>query len=176
MWTGDGTLEGEAAITVTTTGYKYLTMDYNDGAGMILDHTLTTGASFTNWRNAAGGFLQLAAYSSAYPSAGLFGLTSNYFEISTSVVNSSGLNIGTSGAHPIRLGTNNIISATINATTQDWLFNNKKLSGISNLSVATQTPASAGAAGTTGTITWDTNYIYICTATNTWKRVAIATW
>jgi hypothetical protein len=38
------------------------------------------------------------------------------------------------------------------------------------------TPASASAAGTVGTMSWDASYIYICTATNTWKRVAIATW
>jgi hypothetical protein len=38
------------------------------------------------------------------------------------------------------------------------------------------TPASATAAGTTGSICWDANYIYVCTATNTWKRTAIATW
>jgi len=39
-----------------------------------------------------------------------------------------------------------------------------------------ETPATAAATGTIGTITWDANYIYVCTATNTWKRVAIATW
>jgi len=39
-----------------------------------------------------------------------------------------------------------------------------------------QTPASASATGTAGTICWDTSYIYVCTATNTWKRAAIATW
>ena len=39
-----------------------------------------------------------------------------------------------------------------------------------------QTPASASATGTAGTIAWDTSYIYVCTATNTWKRVAISTW
>jgi hypothetical protein len=39
-----------------------------------------------------------------------------------------------------------------------------------------KTPASASATGTTGEIAWDTDYIYVCTATNTWKRVAIATW
>jgi len=39
-----------------------------------------------------------------------------------------------------------------------------------------KTPASATATGTTGEIAWDANYIYVCTATNTWKRVAIATW
>jgi hypothetical protein len=38
------------------------------------------------------------------------------------------------------------------------------------------TPASASATGTVGTMSWDANYIYICTATNTWKRVALATW
>ena len=45
-----------------------------------------------------------------------------------------------------------------------------------DVSVPTKTPASASAAGTAGTITWDANYIYVCTATNTWKRTAIATW
>lgn len=37
-------------------------------------------------------------------------------------------------------------------------------------------PANASATGTAGQIAFDTNYIYVCTATNTWKRVAIATW
>jgi hypothetical protein len=39
-----------------------------------------------------------------------------------------------------------------------------------------KTPASATATGITGQIAWDADYIYICTAINTWKRVAIATW
>jgi hypothetical protein len=39
-----------------------------------------------------------------------------------------------------------------------------------------KTPASATATGTTGEIAWDANYIYVCTATNTWKRTAISTW
>ena len=37
-------------------------------------------------------------------------------------------------------------------------------------------PATASSTGTLGEIRIDANYIYICTATNTWKRVAIATW
>ena len=40
----------------------------------------------------------------------------------------------------------------------------------------THTPASATATGTAGEVAWDADYIYICTATNTWKRVAISTW
>lgn len=39
-----------------------------------------------------------------------------------------------------------------------------------------QTPASATATGTQGQIAWDANYIYVCTATNTWKRAALSTW
>ena len=39
-----------------------------------------------------------------------------------------------------------------------------------------KTPASASATGTAGEICWDANYVYVCTATNTWKRSAISTW
>lgn len=37
-------------------------------------------------------------------------------------------------------------------------------------------PASASAVGVAGTIVVNGDYIYVCTATDTWKRVAIATW
>lgn len=43
-------------------------------------------------------------------------------------------------------------------------------------SVPSVPPASATAAGRVGTITWDANYIYVCVAANTWKRVALTTW
>ena len=42
--------------------------------------------------------------------------------------------------------------------------------------VPESTPATAAAAGVEGAITRDASYIYVCTATNTWKRAAIATW
>ena len=37
------------------------------------------------------------------------------------------------------------------------------------------TPASASAAGVTGTVLVDTGFIYVCTASNTWKRAALST-
>jgi len=37
-------------------------------------------------------------------------------------------------------------------------------------------PASATATGTAGDIRYDADYIYICVATDTWKRAAISTW
>lgn len=37
-------------------------------------------------------------------------------------------------------------------------------------------PASSSSAGTQGQIAWDSNYIYVCAATNTWRRTALSTW
>jgi len=39
-----------------------------------------------------------------------------------------------------------------------------------------RTPASSTAAGNAGDICWDSNFIYVCVATNTWERAAIAPW
>jgi hypothetical protein len=39
-----------------------------------------------------------------------------------------------------------------------------------------RTITNANDAGVKGDICWDSSYIYVCTATDTWKRVAIATW
>ena len=44
------------------------------------------------------------------------------------------------------------------------------------ISALNTAPASATDTGTLGEIRWDANYMYVCTATNTWKRVAISTW
>jgi len=61
------------------------------------------------------------------------------------------------------------------------IYNDLSVQGIinattSSIRIRNRTPASATATGTTGTIVYDSNYIYVCTATNTWKRVAISTW
>jgi len=44
-----------------------------------------------------------------------------------------------------------------------------------NLNTST-TPASAAAACTAGDVAWDASFLYSCVGTNTWKRVAVATW
>ena len=62
-------------------------------------------------------------------------------------------------------------SGTVIAST--WL--NDVNDAVYSLNTST-TPASASESGVTGTVTWDSSYIYVCIAPNTWKRVAIATW
>lgn len=47
---------------------------------------------------------------------------------------------------------------------------------LGDLILTARTPASAAATGTAGMVAVDANYIYVCTATDTWKRVAISTW
>ncbi len=39
-----------------------------------------------------------------------------------------------------------------------------------------KTPSSATATGNKGEICYDSNYMYVCVATNTWKRTALASW
>jgi hypothetical protein len=55
-------------------------------------------------------------------------------------------------------------------------FDNNRVKINGDFQLTTKTPASASAAGIQGTIAWDADYIYICTAADTWKRVGIATW
>lgn len=42
-------------------------------------------------------------------------------------------------------------------------------------SLSAGTPASSGAAGTAGQVLYDADYVYVCVAANTWKRVALTT-
>jgi hypothetical protein len=39
-----------------------------------------------------------------------------------------------------------------------------------------KTPASASDTGQKGMICWDSSYLYICVATDTWKRINLSTW
>lgn len=48
---------------------------------------------------------------------------------------------------------------------------------VPTLIVSTGTaPSTASSAGTKGQIAYDTSYVYVCVATNTWKRAALTTW
>lgn len=54
-----------------------------------------------------------------------------------------------------------------------WWFN---ISGDHFVLWTSKTPSSASDTGTQWQIAWDADYIYVCTATDTRKRTAIATW
>jgi len=67
------------------------------------------------------------------------------------------------------------ISGTTGAFTGDFSVADT-LSVTDGFIAPTQTPSSSSDTGTLGQMSWDASFIYICTATDTWERVAIATW
>ena len=79
----------------------------------------------------------------------------------------------TAGAERMRIDNNGNI--VIGTSANDGAAKLDLASGNMRMRVA-RTPASAAASGNIGEICWDASFLYVCTATNTWKRVAIATW
>ena len=55
--------------------------------------------------------------------------------------------------------------------TKNFLF-----SALRTYIITSSVPATAAAAGIAGQLAYSSTHIYMCVATNTWKRVAISTW
>ena len=56
-------------------------------------------------------------------------------------------------------------------------FSNSNVTICGNLIVCDgYVPTANNSAGTAGQIAWDSGYVYVCIATNTWKRANISTW
>jgi len=72
----------------------------------------------------------------------------------------------------IPYGCNLSLGTTLNPFNYLYTIN----ADVSVLTVHSNPPSSSTASGKTGTITWDNNYLYVCTSTNTWKRAALSTW
>ncbi len=53
-------------------------------------------------------------------------------------------------------------------TTKEWVK--------SKTAELVSAPSTASSTGTAGQIAYDSSYMYVCTATNTWKRTALTTW
>lgn len=61
--------------------------------------------------------------------------------------------------------------------TNSAIIDGTNLTIAGGLTVSTpHTPSSASATGIRGQMSWDSNYVYVCVATNTWKRSALSTW
>lgn len=92
-----------------------------------------------------------------------------------SIKSSVSFAVGTNGSYPISFSTNTLARMTIRA---DGAVEINRLIVNSNYMniILPKTPASASATGSEGDICWNSSYIYVCVATNTWKRVPITTW
>ncbi len=133
-------------------------------------------ALYSNTGTNANGFGYKALYSNTGDSANGFG----YFAL-----------YGNTGANNSAFGhlANNTTDATINALTNTTCLGANTLPNKSNQVVlgdgsvdtvkmggTARTPASSTAPGVKGETCWDTNYFYICVATNIWKRIPMEVW
>lgn len=62
------------------------------------------------------------------------------------------------------------------AVTFNAVGSNQRFIFSDRVNIPTHTPSSATDTGVTGDIAWDANYMYVCTATNTWKRTPLMSW
>jgi len=81
------------------------------------------------------------------------------------------LALSTAGVERLRLSSTGLLGLGTNAPSCLLDVNGDKL----RLRTA-KTPSAANDTGSAGEVCWDASYVYVCTATNTWKRAAIATW
>ena len=74
------------------------------------------------------------------------------------------------------LSTDVLIGSRIDSVNDTQVTYNFTVASVVGTIADVTAPASATSTGLAGQIATDANYIYVCTATNTWKRVAIASW
>ena len=102
------------------------------------------------------GYLYVAGYNAAGPSTGNVGnliIGSTNGVVKTFVGNTSDANV-------------------VTTVSESGLTVNRGTFVVS----ANSAPVAANSTGTAGTIAWDGDYVYVCVATDTWKRANLSTW
>lgn len=161
---------GSHNVSVGLEGLYSVTSDNNTGIGSNSGYHLA-GASTNN--------ICIGYIAGKFQADGSTALTTSsnscYIGTGSRGLNNSDSNSIVIGSSAIGIGANKTVIGT-SSTTETKLFGTVSLTG-DTVNIATQkTPASATATGTKGDIVHDTNYIYVCTAANTWKRALLSTW
>ena len=158
--TGDVTGNVTGAVTGNVTGN--LTGNVTgDVTGNVTGNVTSTGSSSFSNADINGGAIDGTVIGASSAAAGTF---TNITASGTSTLTTVDINAG--DIDGTNIGTSTPGAGTFSAlvTTADHIRIN-----------TSQTPASSSASGTAGEIAWDSNYIYVCVATNSWKRVALST-
>lgn len=127
-------------------------------------------------------YIDMGINSSQYADAGWFGDTTTKNDGYLYVV-------GTNAAGPSAGNVGNLILGSTNGLVKTFVGNIAQANVVTTASesgftvnkgafvvAANSAPAAANSTGTTGTIAWDGDYVYVCVATDTWKRANLSTW
>ena len=154
-------------VGIGTTSPDYLFDCQKTGSQLIRSRTNDTGSGAST-----GGFLGEYLGGGGGTNTQISIAAGNNYGFLSTLTNSP-LLIGTNGTEKLRIDTSGrvLIGTSSNSGGALLQVNDNRIR------IATaKTPASATDTGTAGEICWDTSYIYVCTATNTWKRAALTTW
>lgn len=154
-------------LAVGTTSPDYLLDCQKTGSQQIRSRTNDTGSG-----TSIGGFLGEYLGGGGGTNTQISIAAGNNYGFLSTLTNSP-LFIGTNSTEKLRIDTSGrvLIGTTVNSGGALLQVNDNRIR------IATaKTPASATDTGTAGEICWDTDYVYVCTATNTWKRSALSTW
>jgi len=195
----DGTTGNSAVMWFAESGTRkgYLQSNagnlniYSTSGSVVLASNNTTALTLDSSQNAT-----ISGNATVNGASGITTTATNGFGLLHSAAASTfrGMKLQTSGSNRWLIAANNTAESGSNAGSDFVIYGYNDAGGFLNESLritrstgaltvggtlivsTSSTPASASATGIAGTVCWDSSYIYVCTATNTWKRVAIATW
>lgn len=196
---GTGTYTVSASQTVsstTITGVGSLTAAGNQGIGYVVSDTLTqsggtfgTAATYTvDAVDSAGAIIALSvANAGSYTvlpvspvtltgGSGTAAKVTPSWKVLTITVSGAGTNYPSYPYPKVTWASGAMVKEPLVSFTMTATQTALSLNPGGSVLISQQTPASAAATGTANTIAFDASFIYVCTAANTWKRAAIATW
>jgi len=157
---GDGTNEH---MRIDSSGKLLL----NTATHTLTDSEMVVASEYSASGTTTGGITLSSRQSGSWRNSGIFANGAHL----TFTTNDTGLNGAQASSERMRIDASGNVGIGTDSPTEKL-----DIDGDSIRLRQSQTPASASATGSQGQIAWDANYMYVCTATDTWKRVALATW
>lgn len=148
-----GTGGGTVVIEANTTNYLQMYSPDENVSGIVFGSNSDAFGAYMRWGHSQGKLQISTANAGDYIE---LGADNSSFK---AYVTNTGFGVNTLPSQALHISGNTLIEG-------DFIYP----------SPTTTTPVTSGATGTKGTITWDSNYFYVCINTNTWKRVQLSSW
>jgi len=151
-----------ATDTVTSTKLNNIANNATFGTGAYDDVTINLTSGSLQVKDGGIGY---ATLSTGKPT----------WDVSSNVTVSHNLMVGNDATVTQNLTVNNTLTVGGAINASNAIATDLTLTANGGIITLGSAPLYAYSAGTTGSIRWSNTHIYVCVDTNTWKRVAIAT-